>query len=262
MPYFLSLIHNTLWLTAMSVDMSRYNRYMDYMEYIPLEYSKGFVLQRHLQRDWERRDADFCYLFVCDTILQWQTMDTSEIDPQDDWVSPFENCVFTELIEDVDIRETFESKGCTYGLNKNMGMLFFVNSIEKLYKIKAGSERGYLRHHISRKENGKLRYEKQVILRSLGIDWKLVMNNPETWQVFLLFDEVPFTEKHLFNSDRVDIDTLAEDECTFDAEIIAPYLPVSTIEKAIDLKEKMKDSGLDPDHYYSSILIETLTAEE
>ena len=262
MPYFLSHIHDTLWLTAMSVDMSRYNRYLEYMGYIPREYSKGSAFQHVLRRDWERRDADFCYLFVCETILQWQTMDTSDIDAREDYDLPFKNCVFTDLIEGVDIRESFESKGCTYGLNKKIGKLFFVNSEEKLYRIKAGSDRGYLRHHFTREENGEVSYEREVILHSLGIDWKLVMNNPETWQVFLLFEEVPFTKKGHVDSDQVDIDVLAEDECATENELIASYLPVLTMDKAIELKEKMEGAGIDPDRYYSSRLIETLIKEE
>ena len=262
LPHFLSHIHDTLWLTAMSVDMSRYNRYLEYTEYIPSEYCKGNAFQHLLQRGWERRDADFCYLFVCETILQWQTMDTSDIDAREDYDEPFKNCVFTDLIEGVDIRESFESKGCTYGLNKKMGKLFFVNSEEKLYRIKAGSDRGYLRHHFTREENGEVSYERQVILHSLGIDWKLVMNNPETWQVFLLFEEVPFTKKCHVDLDQVDIDVLAEDECVTEDELIASYLPVLTMDKAIELKKKMEGAGIDPDRYYSSRLIETLIKEE
>jgi len=254
-PPFLEHIHDTLWMTALSVDMGKYNRYLEYTKYIPYEYCKGHAIQYVLQRSWEKRDADFCYLFVCNTLLHWQSMDTSDIDPRDDNVVFFPNSEFTDLIEGVDIRETFESKGCAYGLNQHMGKLFFVNSEEKLLRIKTGSERGFLKQTFRRTENGVLRFSHSSIIRSLGMDWKLAMNNPETWQVFLLFDAVPFTEKDEL-SEQTDIDNMTEDDEY--SEIILPFLPLMTMEVAQALEERLKAEGIDPNQYYSSKLIEEL----
>lgn len=254
-PHFLSHIHDTLWMTALSVDMSRYNRYLEYTEYIPREYCKGHVIQHVLQRDWNKHDADFCYLFVCDTLLHWQSMDASDIDPRDD-EDLFPNNVFIDLIEDVDIRETFESKGCAYGLNQKMGKLFFVNSEEKLQRIKAGVERGYLKQSFKRTENGDLRFSHSSILHSLGMDWKLAMNNPETWQVFLMYEEVPFTGINEL-SEQINIDEMTEEDKH--AEIILPFVPLVSMEVADTLKERLKAEGIDPDRYYSSKLIQELS---
>ncbi len=254
-PPFLEYIHDTLWMTALSVDMGKYNRYLEYTKYIPHEYCKDHAIQYMLQRKWEKRDADFCYLFVCDTLLQWQSMDTSDIDPRDDNEVFFPNSEFTDLIEGVDIRKTFESKGCTYGLNGHMGKLFFVNSEEKLMQIKVGAERGYLKQSFRRTESGVLRFSRSSIIHSLGIDWKLAMNNPETWQVFLLFDAVPFTEIDEL-SEQTDIDTMKEDDEY--SEIILPFLPLMSIEVAQTLEWRLKKEGIDPNQYYSSKLIEEL----
>lgn len=252
---FLEHIHDTLWMTALSVDMGKYNRYLEYTEYIPYEYCKDHTIQYVLQRNWEKRDADFCYLFVCDTLLQRQSMDTSDIDPRGDNEVFFPNSEFTDLIEGVDIRETFESKGCTYGLNGHMGKLFFVNNEEKLLQIKVGAERGYLKQSFRRTKNDVLQFSHSSIIHSLGIDWKLAMNNPETWQVFLLFDVVPFTEKdELF--EQTDIDNMTEDDEFY--EIIQPFLPLISIEVAKALEEKLKMEGIDSNQYYSSKLIEEL----
>jgi len=81
------------------------------------------------------------------------------------------------------------------------------------------------------------------------------MNNPETWQVFLLFDAVPFTEIDEL-SEQTDIDTMKEgDEYS---EIILPLLPLMTMEVAQALEERLKAEGIDPNQYYSSKLIEEL----
>ena len=255
-PPFLEYIHDTLWMTALSVDMGKYNRYLEYTKYIPHEYCKDHAIQYVLQRKWEKRDADFCYLFVCDTLLQWQSMDTSDIDPRDDNEIFFPNSEFIDLIEGVDIRETFESKGCTYGLNGHKGKLFFVNSEEKLLQIKGCAERGYLKQSFRRTENGVLHSSHSSIIHSLGMDWKLAMNNPETWQVFLLFDAVPFTEKDEL-SEQTNIDDMTEDDEYSD--ITLPFVPLISIEAAQTLEERLKTEGIDPYQYYSSKLIEKLS---
>lgn len=72
---------------------------------------KGHTIQHVLRRNREKRDADFCYLFVCNTLFQWQSIDTSDIDPQDENEAFFKNRKYTDLIEGMDIRETFEIKG-------------------------------------------------------------------------------------------------------------------------------------------------------
>lgn len=254
-PYFLEHIHDTLWMTALSVDMGKYNRYLEYIGYIPCEYCKGHMIQHVLRRNWEKQDADFCYLFVCNTLLQWQSMDTSDIDPHDDNEAFFPNSEFTDLIEGVNIRETFESKGCAYGLNQHVGKLFFVNSEEKLLQIKVGVERGYLKQSFMRIDNGVLRFNHSSIIHSLGMDWKLAMNNPETWQVFLLFDTVPFTEIDEL-SEQTDIDSMTEDDVY--SEIILPFLPLISMEAAQALEERLKTEGIDTNQYYSSKLVEEL----
>lgn len=254
-PHFLEHIHKTLWMTALSVDMGKYSRYLEYTEYIPREYCKGHTIQHVLRRNWEKRDADFCYLFVCETLLQWQSMDTSDIDPRDDNEDFFPNSKFTDLIEGVDIRETFESKGCAYGLNQHMGKLFFVNSEEKLLQIKMGAERGYLNQSFRRIDNGVLQFSRSSIIRSLGMDWKLAMNNPETWQVFLLFDAVPFTVKDEL-SKQTDIDNMTEDDAY--SKIILLFLPLISTEVVQTLEKRLKAEGIDPNQYYSSKLIEEL----
>ena len=182
-------------------------------------------------------------------------MDTSDIDPHDDDEAFFKNSEFIDLIEGVDIRETFESKGCAYGLNQHMGKLFFVNSEEKLLRIKAGVERGYLNQSFKRIENSVLQFSRSSIIRSLGMDWKLAMNNPETWQVFLLFDMVPFAEKDEL-SEQTDIDSITEDD--EHSEIILSFVPLISAEMAQALEERLKAEGIDPDKYYSSKLIEEL----
>ncbi len=82
----------------------------------------------------------------------------------------------------------------------------------------------------------------------------MIINNPETWEIFLLLTPTPFTHKNLLEPEKsIDIDTLSEDDRNlFDDGEISSY------ETADELRRRLISKGVDPNHYFSSSFIEKL----
>ena len=82
----------------------------------------------------------------------------------------------------------------------------------------------------------------------------MVINDPETWEIFLLFIPAPFTHKNLLEPEKsIDIDTLeGNDRHLFDD------LNDSDVEAANELRRQLIEKHMQPDQYYSSSFIEKL----
>lgn len=74
--FMLSSMYDIVALSASNVDIPRYYKYLEFVECIPREFCRDWHGNKHLGRDFERSDAEFCYGFVCNTILTWE-MDTA-----------------------------------------------------------------------------------------------------------------------------------------------------------------------------------------
>lgn len=78
--WFYSYMLDEFELLRLGVDMNRYSRFADYIHHIPGDHRKdrssGWVI---MQRPWERRDATYCYDFVSDLVLRWQSAEMPSI---------------------------------------------------------------------------------------------------------------------------------------------------------------------------------------
>lgn len=250
-PSFLSNIYDLLTMSIMSVDMPRYNRYREYVDYIPREFCKDGKSYHVKQQPWKREDADYCYLFVCETILQWQSFNTSRVDTPTQFDHDYR---FEESIEGISIGEHYESKGCFYGLSEGIARLFYVDSKEKADRIVSKAERGYLYSYFKHTVDGTLDKEYKEFIKVLAIDYKLVMNRPESWQIYLFYEPIPFTTQHLSgDTESVDIDSLNVPNIF--GEKYKDRFPITEIESAIELGNALKEDNHEIECYYSSKLV-------
>ena len=250
-PKMISNMYDLLSMAILEVDMPKYNRYREYIEYIPTEYGHSVK-----QEPWKIEDAEFCYLFVCETILHWQSFNTTRVDNPEP--SNYE-CTYIEEFEGIRIDTVYEEKGCLYFDENRTARLFYLDSKDKVDVILSHAKKKYLSNHIKTLIDGK-QNETESVVRIHGVDHKLVMNNPKTWQIYILYDFVPFASHRLVNEDQANLDTIRKDAVEY--KIVSPYLPIDSEEKAAELEEVLKMNGLEPDKYYSSKLIEKLTARE
>jgi len=189
--WFLSIITDEFELSRLGVDSKRHNRFSEYLRHIPGEYradkSGGWVI---MQRPWNKEDALFCYSFVADIVMKWQSEEMQPIYiPRIDT-----NYSWKTKLGKVDISNQLEG-GCIYSFGFDFGeemQLIYVD-----YKLKKKldnlvPENEYLYNSEFYKE-GKLVNRVEYKVKLLSINKKLVINNPETWEIMFWFKYIPFT---------------------------------------------------------------------
>ena len=70
--WYIQSLEQEISILGTNINPSDYRLYRRYIDHIPGEYraiKSGYSM---MQREWEKRDADFCYAFVSQAILYWQ----------------------------------------------------------------------------------------------------------------------------------------------------------------------------------------------
>ena len=151
---YLKNIDEKISLDMACVDINKYKRYMEYIDYIPSEYQADWHGNSVLQRPWEKGDAEFCYLFVANVILQWEISDYNPIHTSYKPIhSSNENVPykFIEKVCGVNTGEIFEEYECRYIMEDESALLFYCNE-NGIDKIKNGLKneiitREFMRHY-------------------------------------------------------------------------------------------------------------------
>ena len=247
-------------LNSMNINMSQYNHYMEYVRCIPSEYCADWSGNTVLQREWNKDDAEFCYLFVANALLDWQIHDMGPIQEISADINEFR---FSEKICGVETRKHFVEKGCKYGLENQTADLFYIASKEELEELKKGIEKGVACCEFKRWCFEQLQAYHTYLIKINNSDYRFIMNNPPTWEMIVFYDNIPFTNKDMCGN-GIDID--GELDGSFDEaikEILQQYIPLETVEKANELLETLNKINFnDVDRLYSSKLIEILTVNE
>ena len=110
-------------LDILKTDISQYLHYMEYINCIPFEYQANWVGNTVLMRDWEIKDAEFCYLFVSQSIMQWERNCREPI--QESCVSEEHQVEFVDEICEVSATAVFPSYGCQYLFENEEARLFY-----------------------------------------------------------------------------------------------------------------------------------------
>ena len=86
-------------------------------------------------------------------------------------------------------------------------------------------------------------------------DINLSMNNPPTWEVMIIYNEIPFTRNDFFSPNMIDIDVCDEEfliAAGIDKKVIEILIifirenaPIDTADKAYDLDKRLRVADKD-----------------
>lgn len=194
-----------------------------------------------MQREWEEKDAQFCYSFVAQTILGWQLSQERPLYKIDMSIPPVHVNEF--FINGVLLPEIYEEKTCRYSADDEEGFLTYIDSEEikeHIKKIPIGSI-CHFRTKILKKDVDAVfqDYTEYVVMNTH--EFNLVLNNGPLWELMLYYKRIPFTAK-VESDDEIDIDKIREYTPKNEQEeeirnIIIDFGWVDTIKKAYELNE-------------------------
>lgn len=132
----LNTIMEALVLSQLGINNPDYQRFHQYLRHIPGEYQPDELLVTVLmQRPWERDDAVFCYAFVSDSLLRWQSADRSPL-----YTPKFDReYIYKASLGGVDVSEVMQGE-IVYALGDDRFNLWIVNRElkEKLEALQEG----------------------------------------------------------------------------------------------------------------------------
>lgn len=133
--WYIQSLEQEISILGTNINPSDYRLYRRYIDHIPGEYraiKSGYSM---MQREWEKRDADFCYAFVSQAILYWQLTQEKPLYEID--MTNYPVLKQDKTIDGVRIPEIYPEKRCTYLTDDGVGELMFVDreTKEKLQKI-------------------------------------------------------------------------------------------------------------------------------
>jgi len=254
-------------LNVSNIDVNQFLRYSQYIECIPYEYQADWHGNTVLSRPWEKADAEFCYFFVANSILQLEMQENKPIQSYSQ--SDIGHIEFTETVGGVDLDVVFPEYGCSY-LGDMEARLFYCTK-ETVERFKSILTNDYLLNEFKKIKSDTLQVHRTEYIKVLAYDMNLIMNNPATWEVIIVYHTIQFTRQDVLSAsnniciDACDIETLLNAGVTQnDAEVILAFTqengPINTSDKALELHNLLKDSDdLVRENYISNVLIESIT---
>lgn len=254
--YYIQNIDEKISVLGSNINFSDYKRYSRYIQHVPGEYRASKSGYSVMQREWEKHDADFCYSFVAQCILNWQLTQEKPLYEID--TSKYALQKTEKYINGVFVPEIYPEKSCVYMLgDSTMGEINLITQDIKdaLQDISEG-EICCIHTKRYKDENTLIReYTEYVIVNSNDIH--LMLNNGPLWEMNFSYTFIPFTTTSDLG-DEINIDLLSDYEPKSEHEeklklLIIEYGTVDTIEKAYELDEILKDA--DPESVFRNRLI-------
>lgn len=250
-------MNDSIRLNSLNINMSKYSHYCEYIRCIPRKYQADWSSNTVLQREWNKQDAEFCYLFVANALLDWQTR---HMEPVQTVGNEEQVYSFSEKICGVETKKHFVRRCCTYALEKQMAELFYVSTKNDLEVLKEGCSQEIVYQESCRWFMETLQMHYKSLIQVTNFDYRLVMNNPSTWEVIVFYEDVPFTRRSMLDDSFIDIDGELGDDLGENVKtIIKEYVPLTSVEKAKELLRKLQEADSKYVHeLYSSALVEKL----
>lgn len=262
--YYIQNLDEEISILGTHISIADYRLYSKYINHIPSQYRAEKSGYSVMQREWEKRDADFCYAFVSQAILNWQMMKEKPLYEVDMSSYPTHRRDFT--INGVFLPELYVEKTCIYLNDTSWGELRFVNAETKaqLATIKKG-DICKLNTKNTVEGTGVLLNEYSQFIIVDAAEFNLVLNNGPLWGLMIYYREIPFTTTSNLD-EQIDIDRLQDfkpkDEKEEHAkQILMEYGQIDSSENAIELDKILIDNGIDSclrTCLYSSTLISLL----
>lgn len=202
-----------------------------------------------MQREWEKRDADFCYAFVSQTILNWQVTQEKPLYEVD--MSNYPQHRHDKKIAGVSIPEIYPEKMCYYATDDDTnGELMFLDkeAKENLQRISSG-QICFFENRITNEETGALFREYKEFIMVTACEFNLVLNNGPLWEFMLYYRTIPFTTTSDLG-EQIDIDHIEEYSPQNDAEenfkrLVINFGVIDTAEKAFELNSLLNADEFD-----------------
>lgn len=171
--------------TRLGINNIEYRKFRSYLEHIPSEYRPEDTQScTVMQRDWNRQDAFYCYSFVGNTLLRWQ----SDPDTKLYEIKLDDKYEFEEVINGFTYDSRNREEGCIYLFGKTWVELSYTDKDAKhsLEALEVGKEYSC---ELRRYKNGTKDFEKTELRKILNVHSFLLKSNPECWGVIMKYQE-------------------------------------------------------------------------
>ena len=263
--YYIQSLDEEISILGTNVSMSDYRQFIKYLDHIPSQYRASRSGYSVMQREWEKRDAEFCYAFAAQAILHWQLTQEKPLYEVD--MSGYPSHKRDLWINGVMLPEIYEEKSCIYLNDTGMGELRLITGETKslLAGIKAGDICKLTTRNTVEKTGVILNEFSEYIVVDT-IEFNLVLNNGPLWELMIYYRIIPFTTRCNFDVE-IDIDKIAEytpsSETDMKAKaLITEFGPINSIDRAFELERILVSNEIDSPlriSSYSSALILKLT---
>ena len=247
--WYIQSLEQEISILGTNINASDYRVFQRYIDHIPGEYraiKSGYSV---MQREWEKRDAEFCYAFVSQVLLNWQLTQEKPLYEVD--MSNYPVLKHDKKIAEVNIPELFAEKTCVYLADDDTtGELMFVgkDAKEKLQKISAGQICTFENRITNAKTDALFREYKECVIIT-ACDFDLILNNEPLWEYMLYYRTIPFTTTSDMD-EQINIDCIDEYSPQSEAEenlkaLISDFGVIDTVEKAFALNDLLKADKFD-----------------
>lgn len=247
--WYIQSLEQELSILGTGINASDYRLFIRYIDHIPGEYRAVKSGHRVMQREWEKRDADFCYAFVSQTILNWQLTQEKPLYEVD--MSNYPQHRHDKKIAGVSIPEIYPDKMCYYATDDDTnGELMFLDkeAKENLQRITSG-QICFFENRITNEKTGALFREYKEYIMVTACEFNLILNNGPLWEFMLYYRTIPFTTTSDLG-EQIDIDHIEEYPPQNDAEenfkrLVTNFGMVDTAEKAFELNSLLNADEFD-----------------
>lgn len=263
--WYIQSLEQEISILGTNINPSDYSLYRRYVDHIPGEYRAIKTGYSVMQREWEKRDADFCYAFVSQTILYWQLTQQKPLYEVD--MSNYPVHKHDKIITGVSIPEIYPEKTCFYLTDDSTGELILVDKEAKgkLQKI-FSSQICVFENKIINKKTGAIfsEYKEHVVIDAC--EFNLILNNGPIWECMLYYRRIPFTTISDMD-EQIDVDHILEYDPQDEIEekfksIVIEFGLINTTERAFELNALLNSeefNSVNAKGVYSSKLIDTLS---
>lgn len=221
------------------VDARDFRRFEEYVRHIPAEDRAEWQGNLVMQRPWKQEDAEFCYRFVAQTVIQWQNAELAPLYEKNlselpDWIEHFAG---------VSIPQDSHSMSYDLGDDKDGQIEVFVVG-EALKEALEDLPLGREYDHVSeRLQDGEFEWRSfnRVELKNRLV--RLLTHNPSRWEVILYVIPVPLT---WYGQEFEDATLVKETPCINTAsidEIVDVYPDLITSEVAESVVRVREQQG-------------------
>lgn len=263
--WYIQSLEQEISILGTNINPSDYRLYRRYIDHIPGEYraiKSGYSM---MQREWEKRDADFCYAFVSQAILYWQLTQEKPLYEID--MTNYPVIKQDKTIAGVRIPEIYPEKRCTYLTDDGVGELMFIDreTKEKLQKILPDQICVFENKIINQKNEAIFREYKEYVVID-ACEFNLILNNGPLWECMIYYRSIPFTTISDME-EQIDIDHILEYELQDETEekfksLVTEFGVVNSVERAFELNGLLNEVEFDSvkaKGVYSSKLIDILS---